>query len=251
VEEALSTALERRLELRSLELSLDQNRTQVQLASSALRPQVVLTANYFNSGLAGVLAPGAGGGFASFFGPLFERVNTLSGINGLPPLPPVQTGGAVPPSLVGGYGSTLSNLATGNFQTVSAGISFEWNPRNRAAQGQLEQAILNERRLKLTRTQIEQGIAAGVRTALQNLEAARLRIEAARASERAAREKLESEIRLFQTGESTNFLVLVRQNELLDSRRRVVAAELLLNRAVAQLQQALGTTLEANRIRLD
>ena len=251
VEEALSTALERRLELRSLELSLDQNRTQVQLASSALRPQVVLTANYFNSGLAGVLAPGTGGGFASFFGPLFERVNTLSGINGLPPLPPVQTGGAVPPSLVGGYGSTLSNLATGNFQTVSAGISFEWNPRNRAAQGQLEQAILNERRLKLTRTQIEQGIAAGVRTALQNLEAARLRIEAARASERAAREKLESEIRLFQTGESTNFLVLVRQNELLDSRRRVVAAELLLNRAVAQLQQALGTTLEANRIRLD
>lgn len=251
VDEALRTAFERRLELRSLELSLDQNRTQIQLASSALKPQVMLTANYFNSGLAGVLAPNTGGGFANFFGPLFERVNALSAASGLPPLPPVQTGGAVPASLVGGYSTTLSNLATGNFQTVAAGISFEWNPRNRAAQGQLEQALLNEKRLKLTRTQIEQGIAAAVRTALQNLEAARLRIEAARASERAAREKLESEIRLFQTGESTNFLVLARQNELLDSRRRVVAAELLLNRAVAQLEQALGTTLESRRIRLD
>jgi hypothetical protein len=31
----------------------------------------------------------------------------------------------------------------------------------------------------------------------------------------------------------------------------VVAAELLLNRAVAQLQQALGSTLQANEIRLD
>ncbi|MFZ5928975.1 MAG: efflux RND transporter permease subunit [Acidobacteriota bacterium] len=251
VEEALSRALRQRLELRSLELSLDQNRTQIQLASSALKPQVMLTANYFNSGLAGALAPNTGGGFANFFGPLFERVNTLSGISGLPPLPPVQTGGAVPASLIGGYGSTLSNLATGNFQTVSAGISFEWNPRNRAAQGQLEQAAIQERRLRLTRTQIEQGIAASVRTALQNLEAARLRIDAARSSERAAREKLESEIRLYQTGESTNFLVLTRQNELLDSRRRVVAAELLLNRAVAQLQQAIGSTLDANQIRLD
>jgi HAE1 family hydrophobic/amphiphilic exporter-1 len=251
VEEALKTAFERRLELRSLELSLDQNRAQIQLAHSALKPQVMLTANYFNSGLAGVLAPNTGGGFANFFGPLFERVNALSAASGLPPLPPVQAGGTVPASLVGGYSTTLSNLTTGNFQTVAAGISFEWNPRNRAAQGQLEQALLNEKRLKLTRTQIEQGIAATVRTALQNLEAARLRIEAARASERAAREKLESEIRLFQTGESTNFLVLARQNELLDSRRRVVAAELLLNRAVAQLEQALGTTLEARRIRLD
>ncbi len=247
----LKTAFERRLELRSLELSLDQNRAQIQLAHSALKPQVMLTANYFNSGLAGVLAPNTGGGFANFFGPLFERVNALSAASGLPPLPPVQAGGTVPASLVGGYSTTLSNLTTGNFQTVAAGISFEWNPRNRTAQGQLEQALLNEKRLKLTRTQIEQGIAATVRTALQNLEAARLRIEAARASERAAREKLESEIRLFQTGESTNFLVLARQNELLDSRRRVVAAELLLNRAVAQLEQALGTTLEARRIRLD
>lgn len=251
VEEALSTALRQRLELRSLDLSLEQNHTQLQLASSALKPQVMLTANYFNTGLAGALAPSSGGGFANFFGPLFERVNTLSSLNGLPALPPVQTGSAVPVSLIGGYGSTLSNLTTGNFQTVAAGISFEWNPRNRAAQGQLEQALIEERRLKLTRTQIEQTIAAGVRTALQNLEAARLRIEAARASERAAREKLESEIRLYQTGESTNFLVLARQNELLDSRRRVVAAQLLLNRAVAQLQQAVGSTLEANQIRLD
>jgi len=251
VDDALSTAFRQRLELRSLDLSLEQNRTQVQLASSALKPQVMLTANYFNSGLAGVLAPSSGGGFANFFAPLFERVNTLSSLSGLPALPPVQTGGAVPASLIGGYGSTLSNLTTGNFQTVAAGISFEWNPRNRAAQGQLEQAMIQERRLKLTRTQIEQGIAASVRTALQNLEAARLRIEAARASERAAREKLESEIRLYQTGESTNFLVLARQNELLDSRRRVVAAELLLNRAAAQLQQAMGSTLDANQIRLD
>jgi outer membrane protein TolC len=105
--------------------------------------------------------------------------------------------------------------------------------------------------LKLQRRQTEQLISVEVRNALQGIETARQRIEAATASERAAKEKLDSEIRLFQTGESTNFLVLTRQNELLDSRRRAVQAELQMNRAVARLRQVTGETLEANRIKLD
>jgi outer membrane protein TolC len=48
------------------------------------------------------------------------------------------------------------------------------------------------------------------------------RIRAAEASVRAAREKLDSEIRLHQTGESTNFQVLTRQKEYADSRLRLV-----------------------------
>ena len=90
-----------------------------------------------------------------------------------------------------------------------------------------------------------------MRGSLQALETARQRIEAARASERASVEKLDSEVRLFQTGESTNFLVLTRQNELLDSRRRVVGAALLYNKAVARLDQAIGATFQVRGITLD
>ena len=244
---AISTAFEKRLELRSLDLRMAQNDLQKQLAASSTKPQVNLTANYTNSGLAGTLPPSTGG-FISALAPYFERTNELSALAGLPPLPGFSTGGAVPPSFVGGYGQSLSNLFSGNFQTFAGGLQIEWNPRNRTAQSQVDQAVVNERRLKLARLQIQQGISAEVRTSLQGLETAHQRIAAARASERAAREKLESEIRLFQTGESTNFFVLTRQNELIDSRRRVVGATLLLNKAVAQLQRVLGTTLEANRI---
>ena len=67
---------------------------------------------------------------------------------------------------------------------------------------------------------------------------------------RAAREKLDSEIRLFQSGESTNFLVLTRQNEYADSRQREVAARLEFNNAVARLDQALGNTLRRHNIAL-
>jgi len=85
---------------------------------------------------------------------------------------------------------------------------------------------------------------------LQALQTARQRIAAAEASARAAKEKLDSEVRLFQSGESTNFLVLTRQNEYADSRRREVVARLDANKAVARLRQALGNTLEAHHITL-
>ncbi|MBI5084598.1 MAG: efflux RND transporter permease subunit [Acidobacteria bacterium] len=251
VAQALALAMERRLELRSLDLRLQQTDVQKQLASSATRPQVNLTGNYINSGLAGTVPQSSGGGFAAAFGPLFGRVNELSNIAGLSQLPPINVGGGVPPTFVGGYGQSLSNMFSGNFQTVVAGLQIEWNPRNRTAEASAEQAAVAERRLKLNRLQLQQAITAEVRNSLQGLESARQRIEAARASEAASQAKLESEIRLFQTGESTNFLVLTRQNELIDSRRRVVGASLLLNKAIARLQQALGTTLEANKVVLD
>jgi outer membrane protein TolC len=53
---------------------------------------------------------------------------------------------------------------------------------------------------------------------------------------------------VFQMGESTNFLVLTRQNELADARHRLLVARLDYNKAVARLEVALGTTLAAHQI---
>ncbi|QOY86978.1 efflux RND transporter permease subunit [Paludibaculum fermentans] len=250
LKQAMTIALEKRTELRSLELRTQQNDVQKDLARSGTKPQVNLNANYINSGLAGTVPATSSGGFAAAFSPLFGRVNDLSAVAGLPPLPAISLGGSVPASFVGGYGQGLSNLFSGNYQSVQAGLSIEWSPRNRTAEAQYEQTAITEKRLKLTRMQLEQGISAQVRNSLQALETARQRMEAARAAEKAAAEKMDSEIRLFQTGESTNFLVLTRQNELLDTRRRLVGSFLLRNKAVARLQQVLGTTLEANKVEL-
>jgi outer membrane protein TolC len=104
--------------------------------------------------------------------------------------------------------------------------------------------------LQLERTRWEQAIEQQVRNGLQSMQTARQRIASADASEQAAKEKLDSETRLFQTGESTNFFVLTRQNEYLDARRRAVVARLELNKASARLEQALGVTLSANQIQV-
>ena len=245
----ISQALERRAELRSVELRLEALQIQTQLAREAVKPQVNLSAIYSTAGLAGNVST-TSNPIGSAFTPLIDRLNQISTLLGLDPFSGFNFGSGVPAAFVGGYGQNLSNLLSGNFQTLQAGLSIEWTPRNRTASAMLEQSAIAERRLKLQRKQVEQGIGVDVRNALQAIETARQRIEAAGAGERAAKEKLDSEIRLFQTGESTNFLVLTRQNELLDSRRRTVQAGLQMNFAAARLAQASGVTLEKNRIQL-
>jgi len=241
-------AIARRPELKALVLQNEINRTRQDLALDQRKPLVNLSASYLSSGLAGTALTG-GNPFSSLNEGIIGRLNLLSARAGLPPMPSVSFGG-VPGDFVGGYGQSLSNLFSGRYPAFQAELKVEWNFRNTAAESAIAQNAINARRMELQRKQIEQGIEAQVRNALQAVATSRQRIAAAEASARAAREKLESEIRLFQTGESTNFFVLTRQNEFSDSRRRAVVATLEFNKSAARLVFALGRTLETHRVRV-
>jgi len=245
---ATARAVHSRPELEILKRQQEINKVQQNLSRDQVKPQVNLVAAYINSGLAGSLRTGDNP-FTASNAALYDRVNQLSVQSGLPPIA-LPSFGSLPGTLIGGYGGTLSNLFAGRYPTLQAGLSFDLNLRNNTAEGNLAQSVIAGRRLQLQQAQIEQAIEAQVRNALQAIQTARQRIAAAEASARAAREKLDSETRLFQTGESTNFLVLTRQNEYADSRRRAVAARLDFNKAVASLERALGTTLAAHQVTL-
>ncbi len=247
IREAVDIALRKRPELAAVDLREQTVRVQEQLARSEAKTQVNLVGGYWVAGLSGVVA-GRDNPFARSFAAQFQRVNELSRLAGLPPLEPPDFGARAPTNLVGGFGLAWQHLFRANFPTAAVGVQFDFSARNRRAKAELAKAAIEERRLKLERRKLEQAIAAQVRNALQAIQTARQRLAAAEASVRAAEEKLSSEIRLFQTGESTNFLVLTRQNELSDSRRRAVVARLDFNKAVARAEQALGRTLEIHNI---
>jgi HAE1 family hydrophobic/amphiphilic exporter-1 len=247
--QAMAQALRQRAELRSLEGRQQANDVQKRLNADQVKPQLNLVAGYGNAGLGGATSAQENP-FSAASAASTVRLNELSALAGLPPLPAMSFGGPLPSFLVGGYGTALANVFAGRYQTVQVGLAMDLTLRNRAAGSALEQTVLVERRLKLERLRLEQAIEAQVRNALQAMETARQRIVAAEASARAAKEKLDSETRLFQTGESTNFLVLTRQNEYADSLRREVVAHLDSNKAVSRLRQALGATLEAHKIRV-
>jgi HAE1 family hydrophobic/amphiphilic exporter-1 len=246
---AVATALERRPEVRALKARQQAARTQSDLSAEMVKPQLNLVASYANAGLAGTVSERENP-FSEASRVSAIRLNELSVLAGLPPVPVVSFGG-LPDILVGGYGTALSNLFARRYQTFQAGLSLDLNLRNRTAEANLAQARLAERRLALEQTRLEQLIEMQVRNALQALETARQRIRAAEASARAAKDKLDSEIRLFQAGESTNFMVLTRQNEYSDSRRREVVARLEANKAVSRLRLAMGLTLESYGIKLN
>ncbi|MCX6592087.1 MAG: efflux RND transporter permease subunit [Acidobacteria bacterium] len=246
---ALKQAIDKRLELKVLGLQRSSNDDQQKLARNLTKPVANLLVQWINTGLAGSInsTPNP---FSNLNADLYQRTNVLSAAAGLPPLVPSGFGGP-PPVLIGGYGTTLSNLFAGRFPTIQAGVTIDFTLRNNAAKGQLEQALQTERQLKLQTAQAEQLVSAEVRNAYQAIQTARQRITAADASARAAQEKLDSELRLFGTGESTNFLVLTRQNELADSRTRAIAARLNLFKAMVALSKATGGALEAAQVKLN
>ncbi len=245
--QAVATALKQRPELHQVGLRKESNDVQKQLAADQIKPQVNLTAAFINQGVGGTVSVNENP-FSASQALIFDRLNALSSKAGLAPLPSVSGFGSLPPNLVGGYSAALSNLFAGNYPTVQAGIAFDLNLRNRSAQANYSQTLIAEKRLKLEQARAEQAIEAQVRNALQAIQTAKQRIAASEASERAAKEKLESETRLFQTGESTNFLVLTRQNEYLDARRRSLVAHLDLNKALSRMEQSVGNTLKTHSI---
>ena len=245
---AVASAISRRPELKNLRLRLEANEFNKDLARNQILPGVNLAAGYTGSGLSGTINTSPNP-FTASSAAQAQRINDLSRLAGLAPLPS-SSFGSTPTTFIGGYGTSLNNLFGGNYSGWQVGLQMDWTVRNRAAQETLAQANLNDRALSLQRARSEQVVEQEIRNALQSLRTAEQRIVAADASVKAANEKLESERRLFSTGESTNFLVLTRQNEYADSQRRSLIARLDFNKAIARLEQALGTTLQTHAISL-
>ena len=245
---AVTEALAHRPELQQIDANSAANNAARQQNADQLKPQVNLVANYSLAGLAGRIQTG-NDPFTVAMNPVYQRLDALSAQAGLPPLQASSLGG-LPPRIAGGLGGSVSSLFNGNYQSVTAGFTVDFTVHNRAAAANLESAAIASKRLELIRARAEQAIEAEVRDALQALDTARQRVHAANASERAAGDKLASETRLFAAGESTNFLVLTRQNEYSDARRRTVDAETALWKAISRYQAAVGTTLTARNIEL-
>jgi len=245
--EAVAEALKNRPELKQIALLKESNQIDQRLNADQTKPQINLVASYTSAGLSGT-PNSLPNPISASEQPLIDRLNALSAAAGLPPF--TLGGSSVPAGLIGGYGNVLSSVFSGNYQTVQAGIALDFTGRNRTARASYSTTLIAAKRLDYQQARAEQLIEVQVRNALQSIQTARQRITAAEAAERAAKEKLDSETRLFRTGESTNFLVLTRQDEYLDARRRAVVAHLDLNKSVAQLEQALGATLARHNVAL-
>jgi HAE1 family hydrophobic/amphiphilic exporter-1 len=246
LEDALRLAAQNRPEMEQYRLRGELNKIDSEYLRNQTKPQVDFFVTYGAAGLAGPLRAAENPINASN-AVLYGRINQLSSLAGLPPLPIANTGGT-PGSLIGGYGQSLANLFKNDFRSWRFGLNINLPLRNRTAEANLGRSLAEGKQIEAQRQKTEQSLEVEVRNALQAVETARKRADAAKNSRVNAELQYQSEQRKFDAGQSTNFFVLDRQNALSSARGRELRALTDYTKAVAELQRALSTTLSSNNV---
>jgi len=249
--DAVRQALKSRPELAQSAISIEVNKLDARLSEEQTKPRIDAFANLTAAGLAGRPLPPGPNPFTAGTDALVGRLNQLSEIAGLPPVPPISFGSsAVPPIFLGSYGQSLSNLAAGNFPSVQVGVQISFPLRNRTAEAQAATSAAEGRRLRAVQEQMEMAIEADVRNALQAVTSAQSRLDAAALARRSAEEQYASEQRQFQAGTSTVFLVLERQTDFIGARSREARSRADFEEALANLDRATACTIEVQKLTL-
>jgi HAE1 family hydrophobic/amphiphilic exporter-1 len=246
LEDALKLAVQHRPEMEQFRLRGELNKIDADYFRNQTKPQVDFFVTYGTAGLAGAERTTANPITASN-ALLYGRINQLSALAGLPAIPTTSFG-STPDALIGGYGQSLANLLKNDFRTWRFGLNINLPIRNRTAEANLGRSLAEGKQIEVQRQRTEQLIEVEVRNALQAIETAKKRVEAAKNSRANAELQYQSEQRKFDAGQSTNFFVLDRQNALSAARGRELRALTDYTKAVADLQRALSTTLSSNNV---
>lgn len=245
--DALKTAMENRPELQQFNVLKDINQIDQRYFKDQTKPQIDLVGTYGVTGLAGSVSSNIVNPLTQSSVLLRQRVDELSTIAGLDPLP------VIPPQqfsqdLLGGYGQSLQNLLANRYGTARIGVQISLPLRNRTAEANLGRALVEGERIGTQREQLEQTIQVDVRNALQSVRSSEARLRAATSTREANEKQFASEQRKLDAGQSTTFLVLERQTELTEARGLELKAQTDLNKAIADLQRATGNALNVNSI---
>jgi len=249
--DAIAQAMANRPEIAEVKINGEINEKDVRYYRNQTKPQINLTALYTRAGLAGVVLPPGPNPFTSAFGPLTTQINELSALAGLAPLTGISFGGGtIPPLLVGNYGQSLSEIWSGNFPTTEVQLSISLPIRNRTADANLGKSLAETRRIRNQMQQTEQNIQSDVRTGMENVQMAQLRLQAAQVARESAEEQYQSEQRQFRAGTSTLFLVQQRQATMITARSQEQRSEADMSEAITAFQLATGTILAERNINL-
>jgi outer membrane protein TolC len=247
LQDAMQMAMENRPELQQANVVREINQIDQKYFKDQTKPAVDLVGTYGMNGLAGSVSTAGVNPFTASSLVVRDRVNQLSELAGLDPLPiiPPQT---FSPDLLGGFGQSVENLLGNRFNNFRVGVQISLPFRNRTAEAQLGRSLVEGERIATQREQLEQSIQVEVRNALQSMRSAEARLRAAISTRTANEQQLASEQRKLDAGQSTTFLVLERQTDLTEARGLELKAQTDLNKAIADLQRATGNALRVNSV---
>jgi outer membrane protein TolC len=229
----------------------------VAYARDQLKPQLDLGLGYTSNGFAGnpvnPLSSPVTGLFISEVGAINQLIaianRSLPPSQQLAPIPPVSF--SAPGYITGGLGASAGNLFSNKFPTYSLELTLGLPLRNRAARGNYDAALEQERSLDVQQIALIQRLKMESANAVQMLRSALSRLSAARTARQAAEEVYASELRKYRAGTSTTFLVLQRVINLANDRGRELQAQTDVNKALVNVDLVEGKLLSAYHIDVD
>jgi outer membrane protein TolC len=250
MKEMLATAISSRPDLAADKLTLANNVTNALNTKNAVLPSLTALANATNNGLTGVArtvpvsgATGLGNGLSSLpagFVPCPAGVGKAGSICEVPD-----------PSLVGGIGNALGQIAQRHFPSESAGAFFGTALRNRSAlaDSNIDQLSLRQEELENQRT--VNSVAVSVSNQYIALQQARIRYKASVQNRILEEQLLTAEQKKFGLGASTTYAVVQQERDLAAAQSSEVAALVAYSQARVALDQTVGTTLKSNNVSIE
>lgn len=217
IDALVAEALEQRPELAQARLNLESNKLNLVGIKNSLKPTLQAFTQMTNNGLSGDLT----------------------------------TLGALQPSiyyLSGGYGNMLAQIFRRNYPNYAAGFSLSIPIRNRAAQSDYVTSLLELRQNELNLNKNASQIRVDVQNAVIGLRQARARFDAATKSRSLQDETLANDQKKYSLGATTAFQVIQDQRDLATALSAEVQAMANYTHARIAFDQALGRTLEVNRV---
>lgn len=252
INDLMAEAWKNRPEMLVDQLTLENDKLEVKGTKNSLLPSLNLFGYYQGFGLAGdqtfITSQTATGFAADLQAPILLA-------NGTPPAIPLYastpTGfNTVTEVQKSGLSTALNNMINASSPTYEVGINFSMPIRNRSAQADNARAMLSERAEEITYRQLQNTIFVNVRQAQVQLEQDRAQVTAAAEARKLAQQTLDGEQKKYQLGTSNSYTVVQRARDLTQAQVTEVRAEINLVEALLSFNQAMGRTLEANKITL-
>ena len=248
IQDAVKEAWEKRPELQQLALNLKNAGIEVKATRNELLPSLSVFGAYTATGLGGVQTSTATtptGTFAAGLPVVDANGNPVAGF--FEPTALTNSSQVVFP---GGIGDTLSRMIRGKYPSLEAGITFSLPIRNRAAQADNAQALLNQRQQETQYRQEQNVIFVSVRNALIALQEDRASLAAAAEARSLAVQTFEAEHEKYRLGASTSYDVVLRSRDVTAAQGTELRVSINLLEDELKLNQAIGRTLEVNNITL-
>ncbi|HKW03045.1 MAG TPA: TolC family protein [Vicinamibacterales bacterium] len=197
VDQAIATALSGRYDLSIAQQQLENVDTNIAYFNNQKMPDVRLEGSYRGGGYGGTQLLRSG----AFPGTVTGTLNT-------------------------GFGNVLGQLFSQDFPTWSVGVSVSYPVGQSAEKAQLARAQVQRQQTVQSIESLKLQIVQGVRQAGRQVQSTAERVDAARASQGLAEQRVTVETRRFEAGLSTTFLVTQAQRDLVQAQVDLLQAML-------------------------